>query len=263
MLTLCPLLFLLYSNEFAGVTLFGVSFVGRLGQTYLAGISLAVSMANVTGVSVMIGLSSALDTLCAQAFGAQKFHLLGEHLQRAILILSIPAFATSMLWFFMRPVLIALGQDPEIAKVATIYLRALIPGVWLILIWACMRRFLVNQRVVVPQLIATISGFAISAPLNYLFILWLGLGIEGAAHAITLVYLTMSTVAWICYSKMYPKMKSLTFPQFSRNALKDWCPFIRLCIPACLMVVLEWWSNEALTVSRTRVPFSQPVQITH
>ena len=82
---------------------------------YLAGISLAVSMANVTGVSLMIGLSSALDTLCAQAFGAQKFHLLGEHLQRAILILSIPAFATSMLWFFMRPVLIALGQDPEIA----------------------------------------------------------------------------------------------------------------------------------------------------
>ena len=147
MLTLCPLLFLLYSNEFAGVTLFGVSFVGRLGQTYLAGISLAVSMANVTGVSVMIGLSSALDTLCAQAFGAQKFHLLGEQLQRAILILSIPAFATSVLWYFMDGVLDVLGQDPKIATIATRYLRAFIPGMWLMMLFACLRRFMVNQRV--------------------------------------------------------------------------------------------------------------------
>ena len=35
-----------------GVTLIGVAFVGRLGKLALAGISLAVSIANVTGVQI-------------------------------------------------------------------------------------------------------------------------------------------------------------------------------------------------------------------
>ena len=59
--------------------LVSVMFVGHLGELPLAGASLATSLANVTGFSLLIGMAGALDTLCGQAFGAWQYHLLGVY----------------------------------------------------------------------------------------------------------------------------------------------------------------------------------------
>lgn len=49
------------------LTLISTVFVGRLDDAVaLSGVVLASSVYNVTGVSLVIGLSSALDTLCGQ-----------------------------------------------------------------------------------------------------------------------------------------------------------------------------------------------------
>jgi len=52
----------------SAVQLVSVMFVGHLGELPLAGASLASSLANVTGFSLLFGMASALDTLCGQAF---------------------------------------------------------------------------------------------------------------------------------------------------------------------------------------------------
>uniref|UniRef100_A0A8R7RAA4 Protein DETOXIFICATION n=1 Tax=Triticum urartu TaxID=4572 RepID=A0A8R7RAA4_TRIUA len=77
--------------------LVSVMFVGHLGELPLAGASLATSLANVTGFSLLAGMASALDTLCGQAFGARQYHLLGVYKQRAMLTQSIvlPVMASS------------------------------------------------------------------------------------------------------------------------------------------------------------------------
>jgi len=56
----------------SAVQLVSVMFVGHLGELPLAGASLASSLANVTGFSLLFGMASALDTLCGQAFGAGR-----------------------------------------------------------------------------------------------------------------------------------------------------------------------------------------------
>ncbi|KAG6392597.1 hypothetical protein SASPL_146821 [Salvia splendens] len=45
--------------------------VGHLGELALSGVAVATSLANVTGLSPLFGMASALETLCGQAFGAE------------------------------------------------------------------------------------------------------------------------------------------------------------------------------------------------
>ncbi|KAK2458638.1 Protein DETOXIFICATION 16 [Trifolium repens] len=64
-----------------------IMFVGHLGKLPLSGASLGNSFASVTGYSVLLGMGSALETLCGQAYGAKKYHMLGVHTQRAFFLL--------------------------------------------------------------------------------------------------------------------------------------------------------------------------------
>ncbi len=49
-----------------GLSTISLSFVGQLGASELAAAGLATSLANVTGDSVLVGISSAMQTLCGQ-----------------------------------------------------------------------------------------------------------------------------------------------------------------------------------------------------
>ncbi|XP_056165823.1 protein DETOXIFICATION 17-like [Syzygium oleosum] len=59
------------------VQVISVMFVGHLGELPLSGASMATSFASVTGFSVLLGMGSALETLCGQAYGAKEYHMLG------------------------------------------------------------------------------------------------------------------------------------------------------------------------------------------
>ncbi|CAL0320872.1 unnamed protein product [Lupinus luteus] len=56
-------------------------FVGHLDELFLAAAALATSFVSVTGFSVMMGLSSVLDTFCGQSYGAQQYEMVGIHTQ--------------------------------------------------------------------------------------------------------------------------------------------------------------------------------------
>jgi MATE family multidrug resistance protein len=63
-----------FCTQLSGIL--GVFFVGHLGATELAAISLANVYCNVTGFSLLYGTLSALDTLASQFYGAQNYKVL-------------------------------------------------------------------------------------------------------------------------------------------------------------------------------------------
>lgn len=70
----------------------------------------------VTGFAITSGTTSALDTLCSQAWtGAQDRRLVGIHLQRAFVILSLMHIPIALLWLNANRIFLAIGQDPEVA----------------------------------------------------------------------------------------------------------------------------------------------------
>ncbi|PNX96904.1 multidrug and toxin extrusion protein 1-like, partial [Trifolium pratense] len=65
---------LLYSRA-----MISMLFLGHLGETQLAGGSLSIGFANITGYSVLSGLAMGMEPICGQAYGAKQWKILGEN----------------------------------------------------------------------------------------------------------------------------------------------------------------------------------------
>ena len=95
-----------------------VVFAGRIGGTTLiASVGLTDSITTMMFTSVILGINSAQATLTSQAFGYGDKRLCGVLLNRGrfILTLFIIPFAVVPMFFGER-ILLALGQDPDVAR---------------------------------------------------------------------------------------------------------------------------------------------------
>ncbi|VVB18288.1 unnamed protein product [Arabis nemorensis] len=70
------------------IFVFTQSFAGHLGELELAAISI-------------LGMASALETLCGQAFGAKKYDMLGVYLQRSWIVLFLCSILLLPMYFFV------------------------------------------------------------------------------------------------------------------------------------------------------------------
>jgi len=161
-----------------------LAFVGRLGQLELAACALASTLANVTGMSVLVGLSSAQSTLSAQAFGAKQFELVGVILQRTVSVLLLACVGIGLLWAYgVGPFLRLTGQDPLVVKLAEAYLIWSIPGLAGFALNVSLMRFLQAQGLPSPPAAAAFVTALLHAPINWVLIYGLDMGLMGAAVA--------------------------------------------------------------------------------
>lgn len=58
--------------------------VGRLGSFEMSAAVLATTLYNVSGLSLLLGFASAMETFCGQAYGARNYKLVGVVLQRGM-----------------------------------------------------------------------------------------------------------------------------------------------------------------------------------
>lgn len=75
-----------------------------------------------------VGLSTSLDTLCAQAYGSGNKTLVGLHLQRMIWFLGLVSVPIVTVWYFAEPILSVIIPEPELAILSGRYLRILAIG---------------------------------------------------------------------------------------------------------------------------------------
>lgn len=181
-----------------------------------------------------MGMGSALDTLCGQSFGAKQYSMMGVHMQRAMLVLTLVSVPLAVIWTYTGEILASLGQDPEISAQAGIYARWMIPVLFAYGLLQCLTRFLQTQNNVVPMMIS--SGIT---TLLHLLICWLlvfksGLGHKGAALAMSISY-WLNVILLALYIKFSPACKK-TWTGFSLEALHDILNFIKLAIPSACMV---------------------------
>ncbi|GMI75507.1 hypothetical protein like AT4G23030 [Hibiscus trionum] len=230
---------ILYSRS-----LISMLFLGHLGELALAGGSLAIGFANITGYSVLSGLAMGMESICGQAFGARKFTLLGITLQRTVLLLLVSSLPISLLWINMKRILIVCGQDEAMAEEAQFYLIYSLPDLFAQSLLHPLRIYLRTQSITLPLTYCAIVSILLHIPINYLLVSHLRLGIKGVALSgvWTNFNLLGSLIIYILYFRVHKK----TWGGFSVECFKEWKSLLNLAIPSCISVCLEWWWYEIM-----------------
>ncbi|CAN6170038.1 unnamed protein product [Urochloa humidicola] len=234
------------------IQMISVMYVGHLGELPLAGASMANSFATVTGLSLLLGMASALDTLCGQAFGARQYYLLGIYKQRAMFLLTLVSVPLAVIWFYTGEILLLFGQDPDIAAEAGTYARWMIPALFAYGLLQCHVRFLQTQNIVVPVMASAGAAAAFHLVACWVLVYGLGLGNKGAALSNAISYWVYVAVLAV-YVRVSSACKE-TWTGFSMEAFHDSLSFFRLAIPSALMVCLEMWSFELIVLLSGLLP---------
>ncbi|KAL6909663.1 hypothetical protein ACP4OV_001322 [Aristida adscensionis] len=237
------------------IQMISVMFVGHLGELHLAGASMASSFAAVTGFSLLLGMASALDTLCGHAYGARQYSLLGIYKQRAMFLLTLVSVPLAVVWFYTSHILLFFGQDPDIAAEAGAFARWMIPALFAYGPLQCHVRFLQAQNIVLPVMASAGAAAACHLVVCWVLVFGLGLGSKGAALGNAVSY-WINVAMLAVYVRASAACKK-TWTGFSVEAFSDAVGFLRLAVPSALMVCLVWWSFELLVLLSGLLPNPQ------
>ncbi|XP_019093173.1 PREDICTED: protein DETOXIFICATION 54 [Camelina sativa] len=235
-----------------------VLFLGRLGSLELAGGALSIGFTNITGYSVLVGLASGLEPVCSQAYGSKNWDLLTLSLHRMVVILLVASVPISLLWINLGPIMLFMGQDPEITATAAEYCLYALPDLLTNTLLQPLRVYLRSQRVTKPMMWCTLAAVAFHVPLNYWLVMVKLWGVPGVAIASVVTNLIMVglLVGYVWMSgKLHKRVNegggSITAVAQSSSVMElvgGLGPLMRVAVPSCLGICLEWWWYEIVTV---------------
>ncbi|KAL1547792.1 protein DETOXIFICATION 16-like [Salvia divinorum] len=90
----------------------------------------ATSFAVVTGFSVLLETTSALETLCGQTYGVRQYQMLGVYTQRGVVVVLALSTGLAVVWYNTGFILVGRGQDHKISVGTGEFNRWMIPGLF-------------------------------------------------------------------------------------------------------------------------------------
>ncbi|KAF4460889.1 ethionine resistance [Fusarium albosuccineum] len=185
---------------------------GHLGQDDLAAASVGVTTMNIAGLAIFEGMATALDTLCAHAYGAGNKAGVGLYVQRMLLLMAVVSIPVGALWICSPAILSIFLKQEYLAVKAGSFLRVSLIGL--------------------P---------------GWLFAFHFGLGLDGAALEAALANSLRPILLFLCI--LFKKSSHKCWPGPSRRAFKGWGPMLGLSAAGSAVTLAEWAAFEILTFS--------------
>ncbi|CAN1247515.1 Protein DETOXIFICATION 55 [Linum perenne] len=250
----CPLATISFLSYLKNMIL--VVCMGRLGSLELAGGSLAIGFTNITGYSLLSGLATGMEPLCSQAFGSRNLSLASHTLRRTILMLLFASIPIGIMWINLQPLMLTLHQDHEVIRVASLYCRFSIPDLIANSLLQPIRIYLRSKETTWPLLWCTLIPIVLHLPIAIILAFTLNLGVAGLAisafitnfNAVLMLIFYIYFINTLSHNEL-PQEKLLVQPPTPKSTLaNEWGILLRLAIPSCIAVCLEWWWYEFMTI---------------
>ncbi|KAL2227058.1 UNVERIFIED_CONTAM: Protein DETOXIFICATION 35, partial [Sesamum indicum] len=191
-----------------------------------------------------LGMASALETLCGQAFGAGKIEMLGTYMQRSMIILFASCVLLLPLYFFATPILKLLGQQDEIANLVGPYSLITIPQLFSLAVSFPTQKFLQAQSKVSVLVWITFLAMISQIFLCWLFIYIFRWGTTGAAVAFDITSWGVAIAQYIyvvCWC-------TDGWKGYSWSAFSEIWAFVRLSVASAIMQCLEIWYMTSIVI---------------
>ncbi|XP_027093455.2 protein DETOXIFICATION 27-like isoform X1 [Coffea arabica] len=219
------------------------AFAGHLGEVELASVSIANTVIVGFNFGFLLGMASALETLCGQAFGAKRYHLLGTYMQRSWIVLSICCFMLLPFYLYATPVLKLLGQPDEVAELSGQLALWFVPMHFSFALQCPLQRFLQSQLKTGVLVWASLAALVIHVIISWVFVYQFDMGVIGAAVALDISWwvLVLGMLGYTVWGGC-PQ----TWTGFSMQAFSGLWEFTRLSAAAGVMLCLENWYYRIL-----------------
>ncbi|XP_020219485.1 protein DETOXIFICATION 27 isoform X2 [Cajanus cajan] len=212
------------------------AFAGHLGDVELAAISIANTVIVGFNFGLLLGMASALETLCGQAFGAKRYHMLGIYMQRSWIVLFLCCFLLLPFYVLATPILKVLGQPDDVAEWSGVMAVWLIPLHFSFAFQFPLQRFLQCQLKTAVIAWVSLLGLLVNVLTSWLFIYVWDFGLYGAAVSLDISW-------WVLVFGMYAYTAwggcPLTWTGFSVQAFSGLWEFFKLS--SASGVILENW----------------------
>ncbi|KAI9169167.1 hypothetical protein LWI28_008062 [Acer negundo] len=220
-------------------------FSGHVSTIALAAVSVENSVIAGFSFGAMMGMGSALETLCGQAYGAGQIDMLGIYMQRSWVILNASSLILMFLYIFAYQILSLIGQTAAISKAAGTFAVWMIPQLFAYAMNFPMQKFLQSQSKIMVMAVIAAVVLVLHTFFSWLLMLKLGWGLTGAA-------VVLNASWWIIDISQFLYIVSGTcgraWTGFSLKAFQNLWGFVRLSLASAVMLCLEVWYFMALVL---------------
>ncbi|SCV03418.1 LAME_0H10264g1_1 [Lachancea meyersii CBS 8951] len=226
--------------------------IGHFGTSEnLASASLAAMTFNITGLAVIEGMATSLDTFCAQAYGAQKYSKVGLYFLRCTAMITVAAIPVAIFWwtsaFWLRFVIPELQLLPE----AQSFLRISSFGLPGLILFETGKRFAQSQGFYD----AGTWVLAVAVPMNVLMsiVITKNFGCLGAPTAMAITDWLLALILFVYCRYFEPSICDCWYPFTSswhhfKRVFQHWGVMWNLAFPGLVMIESEYLSFEILTI---------------
>jgi MATE family multidrug resistance protein len=233
-------------------TIITMYFAGQISNqstiTVLAGVSMSTMFVNVSCLSLLYGMSSGIETLASQHYGARNYREVGLVLYRSCIILGFMLLPIAVIWYMSEDIFSMLGVPADVCDVIGNFLKIRILSMPAEVFNISYEQYVVAIGVNAVTVYVSIITTCMQIILNIIFVYILQLSYQYLAWSLV-INSYIATFAFIIISSTYKEVlytrQSFHMDVFNKHAIYE---FITLGIPGCLQMCSDWWAFEILII---------------
>ncbi|GLE00628.1 hypothetical protein PINS_up009385 [Pythium insidiosum] len=234
-------------------------FVGQIESEQNADYVAAAALSVLWVAAVMspgLGLAVAMETLCAQAYGAGRIEDIAAFVRVGLLLLGAVFLPIASAVLHTEAAMLALGQPAEVAKLAGGFTRRMLPGIPFWLLHEVLKKVLQAQGHTQIGMFTTLSNNVVNAALAAFVVHATSWGFHGVAAARCFANVT-SFLLLVLFMRRHAKTLQLRWRSWRLMASTPQIEAtLSLAIPGTGLVLLDLLAFEVTTAFLGHLPNS-------
>ena len=192
---------------------------------------------------IAIGLTLAVSPLVAQAVGSRNRRQARRVMRQGLWLAVIYGALTMIPMWYGEALLLALGQEPALAKEASLFLKLLAPGMVPTYIYFVLRHYVSAHKIPLPPVIVAVGGVIINIILNLIiskgYFGLPALGLAGIGLATSLTFTLMAIILGVYINSANPFKSTRPFARLYRFDIKVMRRLLSIGIPIGVTLLAE------------------------